>query len=112
MKVYISFDLEGISGIAMAHTETVKTGMDYHYSRRWAVHDINAAIEGALEAGATRVVVNDAHSSMRNLVLEDLHPEAELIAGALFKPYLNMAMLDGSFDAVFFVHNLSSITLP
>jgi D-amino peptidase len=43
--------------------------------------ETNAAIEGALAAGATAVLVNDSHWQMRNLIAEDLHPAAELLSG-------------------------------
>ncbi len=43
--------------------------------------DVNAAIEGAFEAGATEVVVNDSHWTMTNILLERLDPRADLIKG-------------------------------
>jgi D-amino peptidase len=41
----------------------------------------NAAIAGALDAGANPVLVNDSHWLMRNLLAEDLNPAAELLSG-------------------------------
>ncbi|MFD7816141.1 M55 family metallopeptidase [Streptomyces sp. NPDC059785] len=61
--------------------------------------DVNAAVRGALTAGATSVTVNDAHGPMRNLLPDSLHPAARLIRG---KPK-NMTMLEGldaTYDAV------------
>jgi D-amino peptidase len=55
-----------------------------------------------VEAGATEVLVNDAHGSMRNLQIEDLHEAADLITG-FPKNQLMMAGLDGSFDAAMFI---------
>lgn len=43
--------------------------------------EVNAAVEGALAAGADEVIVNDSHESMRNLVPEELHPEVRYSAG-------------------------------
>jgi D-amino peptidase len=64
--------------------------------------EVNAAIEGAFEGGATHVLVNDSHGQMANLLPNDLDQRAELILGRP-KP-MNMAEgLDSSFDAVFFV---------
>jgi len=59
--------------------------------------DVNAAVEGALEAGATEIVVNDSHGGGRNLLLDLLHPKAILSRG---QPLPSMiAPLDASFDA-------------
>ena len=64
--------------------------------------DTNAAIRGARAGGATEIVVNDSHGSMRNLRLEDLEPGARLISHS-FKRHGMMEGLDDSFDAVIFV---------
>ena len=64
--------------------------------------EINAAINGAFEAGAKKVVVNYSHGTMRNIIPEELHKDAELITGSP-KPMFMMEGLDSSFNAVFFV---------
>lgn len=66
MKIYISADIEGISGLRGGRgnnddRETV-------YAKKQMTADVNAAIEGALSAGATEIFVRDAHGSMYNLV--------------------------------------------
>src|SRR6185369_3540720 len=43
--------------------------------------EANAAIDGALAAGATTVLVNDSHGGMYNLLPTELHPAAELLQG-------------------------------
>ncbi|CCK25187.1 D-aminopeptidase [Streptomyces davaonensis JCM 4913] len=53
--------------------------------------DVNAAVRGALAAGAIDITVNDAHGPMRNILPESLHPAARLIRG---KPK-HMGMLEG-----------------
>ena len=40
-----------------------------------------AACEGALAAGATQIVVRDAHGSGRNILQEHLPKQAQLIRG-------------------------------
>jgi D-amino peptidase len=60
--------------------------------------ETNAAIEGALEAGATEILVNDSHDAMRNIILEDLNPEARLITGDR-KPMSMMEGMGPGFDA-------------
>jgi D-amino peptidase len=64
--------------------------------------EANAAVDGALAAGATQVLVNDSHWFMRNLLAEELHPAAELCAGDP-KPQSMMQGIDTGFDAVVFV---------
>jgi len=101
MKVYISADIEGITGVV--HTaQSAWPGGDYERARKWMAADVNAAIEGALSAGTTDIVVNDAHGDMRNLIIDDLHPAADLISGAP-KDVAMLHRLDSSFDLVFFV---------
>lgn len=101
MKVYISIDMEGISGVV--HVDDVAPGNPrYDRCRALMTADCNAAIEGALAAGATEIVVNDAHWIMRNLLLDDLHPAARVIAG-VHKDGLMVAGLDSSFAAAFFI---------
>jgi D-amino peptidase len=80
MNVYISADIEGICGVA-THIHSLSDGMWYQRSCEWMTREVNAAVEGALEAGAKRVVVKDSHASGTNINLETLHPEAELITG-------------------------------
>lgn len=109
MRIYLSVDMEGLAGVA--HPNQVAFGRDgndradYDRSRGLMAGEANAAIEAALEGGATEVVVNDSHWLMRNLRAEDLHPKARLILGD--KP-LSMTQGvggdgDGTFDAAAFI---------
>ena len=100
-KVFISADMEGISGISGAD-QLSAAGAEYGRSRKMMADDVNAAIRGARAGGATTVVVNDSHGSMRNLRLEDLEQGVHLISHS-FKQSGMMEGLDESFDAVIFV---------
>src|SRR5687768_11004250 len=100
-KVFISADMEGISGISAAD-QLSATGAEYNRSRRMMADDVNAAIRGARRGGARDIVVNDSHGSMRNLRLEDLDPDVRLISHS-FKRSGMMEGLDASFDAVIFI---------
>jgi len=102
MKVFISADMEGVAGIV--HGEhTMREGKEHERARRLMTHEVNAAIEGALEADKNvKVVVNDSHGTMRNILPEELHEAAELITGSP-KPLSMMQGIDSSFDAAFFV---------
>lgn len=101
MRVFISVDMEGIAGIVHAD-QTVPHAPEYARSCRLMTAEANAAIEGALAAGATEIVVSDSHCDMRNLIAEELHPAAELIQGSP-RPWSMMQGLDERFDAACFV---------
>jgi D-amino peptidase len=100
-KVFISVDMEGISGISGADQLSAE-GREYDRSRKLMAEDVNAAIRGARAGGATTILVNDSHGSMRNLRIEDLDPAATLISHN-FKRYGMMEGLDESFDAAIFI---------
>lgn len=100
-KVYISVDMEGISGV-VGDDQTSGGQPEYGRSRKLMAEDANAAIRGAFAGGATTVVVNDSHGSQRNLLPEDLDPRARLISHS-FKRHGMVEGLDDTFDAVIFV---------
>ncbi len=101
MKVYISVDLEGISGV-VSRTFLGSEGHDYGRARKLMTEEVNAAINGALEAGATEIVVNDSHGTMTNILIELLHEKAQLISGTP-KRLGMMEGIDDSFDAAILV---------
>jgi D-amino peptidase len=105
MRVYISVDMEGVAGVVhedQTDPSDPRHAGEYNRMRRLMTSEANAAVEGALEAGATYVLVNDSHWLMRNLLAEELHPSAELLSGG---PKLR-SMVEGvelGFDAALFV---------
>lgn len=101
MKVYISIDMEGVSGIVNSE-QTIPGGQGYELACKLMTEEANAAILGARAGGASEVVVNDSHNTMRNLLIDQLDPWADLISGSP-KPNGMMEGLDDSFDVVFFV---------
>jgi len=101
LKVFISVDMEGICGV-VASEQTSPGNPEYAAAKKWMAEDANAAVEGALRAGASEVVVNDSHGSMRNIDPGDLHPKAILISGSP-KPQSMMQGIDESYNAVLFV---------
>ena len=100
-KVYISVDMEGISGVN-GPDQTGPGGAEYGRARTLMAEDANAAIRGAFEGGATDVLVNDSHGGQRNLRPEELDPRARLISHS-FKRHGMMEGLDETFDAIIFV---------
>jgi D-amino peptidase len=101
LKVFISVDMEGIWGIV--HADQTSPGTpEYGAARKWMANDVNAAVTGAFAAGATEVVVNDSHGSMRNIDPLDLDSRATLITGTP-KPLSMMQGIDPSFQACFLI---------
>ena len=93
MRVLVSADMEGVSGVV--HPDDVQPGTaSYAEFRHVMTADVNAAVDGLFEGGATAVVVNDAHYSMRNLVVAELDPRVTYIRGSQ-KP---LGMLEGLLD--------------
>lgn len=102
MRFFISADIEGVTGINN-WSETNKGNPEYAEFRTQMTREVVAACEGALAAGATEIVVKDAHDSGRNLKAEDLPKEAKLIRNWAGHPYSMVWGIDQGFDAVGFV---------
>lgn len=100
LSVYISVDMEGVTGVVSQ--DQVAPGPEYERFRQQMTAETNAAIDGAIEAGATRILVNDSHGSMRNLLIEKLRAPAELISNNI-KPMGMMQDVDRGFDAVIMI---------
>ena len=109
MKILISADMEGVCGVTSwvqvtppeYGTPTAST-VEYERARSRLVREVNAAAEGALEAGA-EVIVNDSHNGMRNLVPEELHPEVRFITGSDKELGMVQGVQEGGVTAVFYV---------
>src|SRR3989440_12264087 len=101
MRVYISVDMEGIAGVVhedQTNPVDPRCAAEYARFRKLMTAEANAAIDGALEAGANQVLVNDSHWFMRNLLAEELNQAAVLLSGDP-KPWSMMEGIDGGFDA-------------
>lgn len=105
MRVYLSVDMEGIAGVVhVDQTNPVDSrhAGEYARFRRLMTLEANAAIEGALAGGATKVLVNDSHWTMRNLLAEELLPAAELLSGGP-KTWSMMEGIDRGWDLAAFI---------
>jgi D-amino peptidase len=102
MKIYISADIEGVAGIA-AWDEAIKKSPDYNEFRQQMTAEVAAACEGAIEAGATEIVVKDAHGTGRNIFSSQLPSIVKLIRGWSGHPNAMMQEIDSSFDAALMV---------
>lgn len=102
MRVYISADIEGITGIAH-WDEAEKSHSDYPWFRDRMQREVEAACLGALAGGADAITVKDAHGSGRNLTPDALPSPTELIRGWSGHPLGMVQEIDTSYGAVAFV---------
>jgi D-amino peptidase len=109
MKIWISFDMEGVAGVVDWEQCRPTGGPAYALGCALLQDEVNAAIEGAIAGGATDIVLNDSHGRMANLDPRLIAGNAAYISGR-HKPRYMMQGLDESFDAVFFVGYHGSIS--
>ena len=80
-KIFIVTDMEGVGGVNNADEQLLPGQRRYEETRRLLTGEVNAAVTGALEAGASEVVIWDGHDSSRSLSIDEIHPRARLIQG-------------------------------
>ncbi len=102
MKVYISADIEGITGTT-TWSETELNAPDYQFFQKQMTKEVEAAIEGAILGGATEILLKDAHDSARNLDISNLPVNCKVIRGWTYDPMCMVAGLDKSFDRAIFI---------
>lgn len=94
MRVLISADMEGATGTTWP--EDVEPGTPaWQRMRRFLTSDVNACIAGLYAGGADDVLVNEAHETQRNVLLDELDPRARILIGR-HKP---LGMMQGVEDA-------------
>ena len=123
LKVFISADMEGVAGVVTAD-QLGPTGFEYERFRGFMTAEVLAAIQGARDAGATTIVVADAHGNGENLLIE-LLPDDVTVVRSWPRPHGMMEGIDSTFNAAVFIgyhaattsttgvraHTLSSATL-
>lgn len=102
LKVLISADMEGVGGVSTWEVQADPKGREYEKFRRLMTLEVNAAIAGAVEAGATDVLVADSHGDGQNIDMELLDKHARLIR-AWPRPLGMMQGIDETFGAVVFI---------
>jgi len=102
MKIYISADIEGVTGVTH-WDETLKKETDYREFQEQMTAEVLAACTGALKAGAKEIYIKDAHDTGRNLIASRLPEQVKLIREWSKHPYSMMQELDESFNAVLMV---------
>jgi len=100
MKILIAADMEGITGV-VTWDQVTPGHFEHHRFRELMTADVNAAVQGAFEAGAQDVTVTDGHSMGANILIEDLDPRVRLNCGSP-SPYSMMQGIE-EVDGVMFV---------
>ena len=103
MKVYISADMEGITGVNHWDEVEHKKPTFYHQFQDRMTKEVLAACDGALDAGVKEIWVKDAHYSGRNILSEQLPKEVKLIRGWSGHPYSMVQELDSTFNALLMI---------
>jgi D-amino peptidase len=99
MKIYISADIEGITGVTnWDETDLDKAGSEE--ARKQMTAEVAAACRGAIQGGADEVWVKDAHWTGRNIIAASLPQETRLIRGWSGHPFMMVEELDESFAAL------------
>ncbi|WP_406946096.1 M55 family metallopeptidase [Halobacillus sp. SY10] len=101
MKLYLSVDMEGITGVP-DYTFVDSSQHNYERARKIMTEETNHVIEAAFQNHVEEVLVNDSHSKMNNLLINEIHPDASLITGSV-KPLSMIQGLDESYAGAIFV---------
>lgn len=103
LKVYISADMEGITGVASAD-QLGPASFEYAQARQWMTADVLAAIQGAREAGATEFVISDSHGNGQSLLIDRFPNDIPITVVRSFpRPLGMMEGLDSTFAAAIFI---------
>jgi D-amino peptidase len=103
LKVYISADMEGITGVASVD-QLGPANFEYAQARQWMTADVLAAIQGAREAGATEFVISDSHGNGQSLLIDRFPTDIPItIVRSFPRPLGMMEGLDSTFAAAIFI---------
>ncbi|MGW7460169.1 M55 family metallopeptidase [Streptomyces sp. NPDC054797] len=102
MKILISADMEGATGVTWP-ADVMPGTPQWERCRGLFTSDVNAAVLGFYDGGADQVLINEAHSTMRNLLLEDLDARAEMITGRHKSLSMVEGVQHGDVDGIAFV---------
>ncbi|ARQ67877.1 M55 family metallopeptidase [Streptomyces marincola] len=89
-RILVSADMEGATGVTWP-ADCLPGTPEWQRCRPMLTSDVNAAVAGFFDGGATEVLVNEAHMTMRNLLLEQLDDRAELLTGR----HKDLSMVEG-----------------
>ena len=110
LKVYISADMEGITGV-VSPDQLSPAGFEYAQSRQWMTGEVLAAIQGAREAGATEFVISDSHGNGESLLIDRFPTDVPItIVRSFPRPLGMMEGIDSTFAAAIFIGYHASTT--
>lgn len=107
-RIYISADMEGVVGVVTSE-QLGPSGFEYARFREYMTAEVNAAIEGALAAGASEILVSDSHGNGQNLLIERL-PREVTVVRSWPRPLMMMEGIDERFDGALFIGYHTSTT--
>lgn len=99
MKLYIVADMEGIAGVVSAEEISTAPTWEQEQARRQFTNEVAVVCQGALDAGAEEIYVNDFHGNGRNLMMDKLPSQVMLVRGG-FRPTAGFDLLDQSFGGL------------
>lgn len=102
MNIFMTADLEGVSGVVDFDKQANPGSAGYSEARKHLMAELNSAVEGAVEAGVKEVLIFDMHFWGLNVILEELHPQARVVLGKPAKIYPSLT-LDSSFKGLMMI---------
>lgn len=102
MKVFMVTDMEGVAGIVSFTQQSYADGKYYEEAKKLETAEVNAAVDGLLDAGITDVLVWDGHGA-GGIRFEDLHPKAKLLHGRPSPPWSRLNEVIAQYDVVVIV---------
>ncbi|MDD5600002.1 MAG: M55 family metallopeptidase [Victivallaceae bacterium] len=102
MKIIILTDIEGVAGICSSPEQTSSSGKYYEESKRLLTQEVNAAVDGLLDAGVNDILVFDGHGP-GGINFEILHPEAKLLHGRPLVPWNVLREVLQEYDATMII---------
>ena len=100
-KILMVTDMEGVGGVNHAQEQLLPGQRRYEETRRLLTGEVNAAVTGALEGGASEIVIWDGHDGSRSLAIDEIHPRARLIQGA--STPANYYLAEKLYDGIMFI---------
>ncbi len=96
-RLIIITDMEGVGGVNNPDEQLLPGQRRYEETRRLLTGEVNAAVAGCFQGGASQVVILDGHDGSRSLSIDEIDPRAELIQGRSTPPnyYLSDRLFDG-----------------
>src|SRR5438105_902341 len=100
-KIFISVDLEGISGVVQP-SQLGPDGFEYQRAREWMTGEVNAAIAGVRDLGPAEILVCDSHGNGQSLLIDKVPDDVRIVRG-FPRPLEMMQGIDETFSAAVFI---------